>query len=73
MLPLPVIYVATRLLSRYCAAYPGMQVSLDATNRRQLVGALAENTTDIELMRQPPPDIEAAGPAQAAERGGTMR
>lgn len=54
-------YFATRLLSQYCAAYPGVQVSLEVTNRQRALAVLAENSADIVLMGQPPAglDVEA--------------
>lgn len=47
-------YYATRLLSGFCAAHPGVRVSLDVTNRESLLRQLDENRTDIVLMGKPP-------------------
>jgi len=47
-------YFATRLLSGFCAAHPGVRVSLDVTNRESLLRQLEENQTDIVLMGKPP-------------------
>jgi DNA-binding transcriptional LysR family regulator len=47
-------YFATRLLSEFCAAHPGVRVSLDVTNRESLLRQLDENRTDIVLMGKPP-------------------
>ena len=47
-------YFATRLLSGFCAAHPGVRVSLDVINRESLLRQLDENQTDIVLMGKPP-------------------
>ncbi|GMQ75211.1 MAG: LysR family transcriptional regulator [Gammaproteobacteria bacterium] len=51
-------YFATRLLSGFCAAHPGVRVSLDVTNRETLLRQLDENQTDIVLMGQPPDGLD---------------
>jgi LysR family transcriptional regulator, low CO2-responsive transcriptional regulator len=51
-------YFATRLLSGFCAAHPGVRVSLDVTNRESLLRQLDENQTDIVLMGQPPDGLD---------------
>jgi DNA-binding transcriptional LysR family regulator len=52
-------YFATRLLSGFCAAHPGVRVSLDVTNRESLLRQLEENQTDIVLMGKPPDGLDA--------------
>jgi len=54
-------YFATRLLGDFSQRFKGVRVSLEVTNRQQLVDRLASNTTDIALMGQPPEglDVEA--------------
>jgi DNA-binding transcriptional LysR family regulator len=51
-------YFASRLLSGFCAAHPGVRVSLDVTNRESLLRQLDENQTDIVLMGKPPEGLE---------------
>jgi DNA-binding transcriptional LysR family regulator len=49
---------AARLLADYCRSYPRVDVSLDVTNRETVIRRLAENTTDIVLMGQPPAGLD---------------
>ncbi len=51
-------YFATRLLAGYCREHPRVEVSLDVTNRETVIRQLAENTTDIVLMGQPPARLD---------------
>ena len=51
-------YFATRLLAGYCREHPRVEVSLDVTNRQTVIRQLAENTTDIVLMGQPPARLD---------------
>lgn len=51
-------YFAARLLAEFTARYPGVQVSLDVTNRRDVLHKLELNEPDIVLMGQPPQDLE---------------
>ena len=51
-------YYATRLLSGFCAAHPGVRVSLDVTNREALLRQLDVNRTDIVLMGKPPEGLD---------------
>jgi DNA-binding transcriptional LysR family regulator len=52
-------YFATRLLSAFCQRYKGVHVSLDVTNRENLLRQLETNETDIVLMGQPPEELDA--------------
>ncbi|MDX1486815.1 MAG: LysR family transcriptional regulator [Acidiferrobacterales bacterium] len=52
-------YFATRLLSAFCQRYKGVHVSLDVTNRENLLRQLESNETDIVLMGQPPDELDA--------------
>lgn len=51
-------YYATRLLADFCRHYQSVQVSLEVTNREQLLQVLEENGTDIVLMGQPPDGLD---------------
>jgi len=54
-------YFATRLLSKFCDIYKSVNISLDVTNREELIKRLDANEPDLVLMGQPPdePDVEA--------------
>lgn len=47
-------YFATRLISRFSQAYPSVQISLDVTNRQNLLKSLETNEPDLVLMGRPP-------------------
>lgn len=47
-------YFATRLISRFSQAYPSVQISLDVTNRHDLLKRLETNEPDLVLMGRPP-------------------
>ncbi len=47
-------YFATRLISRFIHAYPSVQISLDVTNRHDLLKRLETNRPDLVLMGRPP-------------------
>ena len=51
-------YFATRLLSEYCQQFPKVRVSLDVTNRQQVIQHLNDNQTDIVLMGRPPRNLD---------------
>ncbi|MEL0585259.1 MAG: LysR family transcriptional regulator [Candidatus Thiodiazotropha sp. (ex. Lucinoma kazani)] len=51
-------YFAPRLLAAFSRQYPGIDLSLDVTNRERLMGLLKNNEIDIVLMGLPPEDIE---------------
>ena len=51
-------YFAPRLLAAFSRSYPGIDLSLDVTNRERLIGLLKNNEIDIVLMGLPPEDIE---------------
>jgi DNA-binding transcriptional LysR family regulator len=51
-------YFAPRLLAAFSRRYPGIDLSLDVTNRERLMGLLKNNEIDIVLMGLPPEDIE---------------
>ncbi|HGG58557.1 MAG TPA: LysR family transcriptional regulator [Gammaproteobacteria bacterium] len=51
-------YFVPRLLATFCQRYPRAQVSLDVTNRQQLLQALADNSADLVIMGQPPTGMD---------------
>ncbi|MEE8428192.1 MAG: LysR family transcriptional regulator [Gammaproteobacteria bacterium] len=53
-------YFVTKLLASFCERYPKVTVSLDVTNREQLLNVLAENQADLVIMGQPPDGLDLA-------------
>lgn len=51
-------YFAPRLLATFCKQHGEVTVSLDVTNREQLLQGLAENRTDLVIMGQPPAEMD---------------
>lgn len=51
-------YFVPQLLASFCQRYPSVQVSLDVTNRKRLLEALADNETDLVIMGKPPASME---------------
>ncbi len=51
-------YFAPRLLAAFHQCYPGIELRLDVTNRKQLMALLEANETDIVLMGHPPERLE---------------
>jgi DNA-binding transcriptional LysR family regulator len=51
-------YFAPRLLATFCQQHGDVTVSLDVTNREQLLKGLVENRTDLVIMGQPPADMD---------------
>ncbi|WP_177418739.1 LysR family transcriptional regulator [endosymbiont of Lamellibrachia barhami] len=51
-------YFAPRLLAAFHQRYPGIDLRLDVTNRKQLMVLLESNETDIVLMGHPPERLE---------------
>ncbi len=51
-------YFAPRLLATFCKQHGDVTVSLDVTNREQLLQGLAENRTDLVIMGQPPAEMD---------------
>lgn len=56
-------YFVPRLLATFCQRHPGVTVSIDVTNRKQLIQHLLDNQTDLVVMGQPPADIDLAAEA----------
>ena len=50
-------YFAPRLLAAFSKRYPGITLSLEATNRENLINMLSANEKDLVLMGHPPEQI----------------
>ncbi|MGC2166002.1 MAG: LysR family transcriptional regulator, partial [Gallionella sp.] len=53
-------YFTPQLLAKYCKRYPGINVNLLVANRDAVLGQLADNTTDLAIMGQPPDGIDVS-------------
>ena len=51
-------YFVPRLLATFCQQHGEVTVSLDVTNREQLLKGLVENRTDLVIMGQPPAKMD---------------
>ena len=51
-------YFVPRLLATFCQQHGEVTVSLDVTNREQLLKGLVENSTDLVIMGQPPVEMD---------------
>ena len=51
-------YFVPQLLAEFCRRFPGVQVSLDVTNREGLLHALSDNDTDLVVMGKPPETMD---------------
>ncbi len=56
-------YFATRLLVKFCEQYKTVSISLDVTNREELIKRLDANQPDLVLMGQPPAEIDVEAKA----------
>ena len=54
-------FFATRLLAEFCRLHEGITLSLEITNRQNLLSRLEANETDIVIMGHPPADPELVG------------
>lgn len=54
-------FFATRLLAEFCRLHEGITLSLEITNRQNLLSRLEANETDIVIMGRPPADSELVG------------
>ena len=56
---MPLAYPFTpRLLGPFCRRYPGVDVSLEVTNRERVLERLVDNLDDLYILGQPPEDID---------------
>ena len=53
-------YFVPQLLAAFRQRYPEVTVSLDVTNREQLLRALTDNLADLVIMGQPPAELDLA-------------
>ena len=51
-------YFAPRLLGRFCQLYPGIKVSLEVTNRENILDRMTNNVDDLYLIGKPPESSE---------------
>ncbi len=51
-------YFAPRLLGPFCQHYPGVDVSLQVTNRESILQRLVENLDDLYILGQPPENLD---------------
>ena len=51
-------YFAPRLLGPFCKLYPGIDVSLEVSNREHLLERLSENLDDLYMLGQPPEGLD---------------
>ncbi len=51
-------YFAPSLLGSFSRRFPGINISLDVTNRRDLLDQLAENEVDLVIMGRPPKEMD---------------
>ncbi|NIR61997.1 MAG: LysR family transcriptional regulator [Gammaproteobacteria bacterium] len=51
-------YFAPRVLGPFCQAHPGIDVSLEVTNREGLLERLGNNVDDLYIFGQPPEGLE---------------
>lgn len=53
-------YFAPQLLARFCRQHPNINVTLQVANRDAVLKQLADNTTDLAIMGQPPDGLDIA-------------
>jgi len=51
-------YFVPRLLGRFCARYPDIEIALEVLNRDGVVQRLRDNMDDLYVMSLPPPDMD---------------
>ncbi|MGG7054482.1 LysR family transcriptional regulator [Nitrosomonas sp. ANs5] len=51
-------YFAPHLLAKFCQRYQGITVSLNVSNRENILRQLADNLTDLAIMGQPPDGLD---------------
>ena len=51
-------YFTPQLLARFCQRYPNINVNLHVANRDAVLKQLADNSTDLAIMGQPPDDLD---------------
>ena len=53
-------YFTPQLLAKFCQRYPGIHVNLHVANRDAVLKQLADNSTDLAVMGQPPDSIDVS-------------
>ena len=53
-------YFTPKLLAKFCQHYPGVNVNLHVANRDAVLKQLADNSTDLAIMGQPPDSIDVS-------------
>jgi LysR family transcriptional regulator, low CO2-responsive transcriptional regulator len=53
-------YFTPQLLARFCRRYPGINVNLHVANRDAVLQQLADNSTDLSIMGQPPDGMDVS-------------
>ena len=53
-------YFTPQLLAKFCRRYPGINVNLHVANRDAVLKQLADNSTDLAIMGQPPDGIDVS-------------
>ncbi len=53
-------YFTPQLLAKFCKRHPGINVNLLVANRDAVLSQLADNTTDLAIMGQPPDGIDVS-------------
>ena len=51
-------YLATQLLAEFCKFHPKVSVSLNVSNREEVLAQLARNETDMAIMGRPPDGLD---------------
>jgi len=51
-------YLAPRMLGIFCKQYPGIKVSLEITNRENVLQRIEDNKDDLYIVGQPPDNLE---------------
>ncbi len=51
-------YFTPRLLARFCDQHPGVKIILHVANRDAVLKQLADNTTDLAILGQPPEGLD---------------
>ncbi|MEO8332765.1 MAG: LysR family transcriptional regulator [Gallionella sp.] len=53
-------YFTPQLLAKFCQRYPGINVNLQVANRDAVLQQLADNSTDLAIMGQPPDSMDVS-------------
>ncbi len=51
-------YFTPQLLAKFCQRYPNINMNLQVANRDAVLKQLADNTTDLAIMGQPPDELD---------------